>query len=289
MLGRLKGAAMPSLAERLCLLFILFTTASSIAFADLLTPADEVIETMMQAQGQDLTWLVRFYGNDSSAILHFSSTVNVGGRTFSFSVLPGATYQGMPFTMSTIGSGNSTNAWQWTTMASLGTHAWSTTGSGQYIDPPNFDAIDVFIIVPEPLLDQHSHVTYDQTASRTVSTETTSFTMHDPITGMDTVYQTSQRFDTHVLQGPDAGKWVWSDDSNKQVDGHTLKIDSEGFSPINGGAGSFTVVFAPETSSGLLSASGLAALLCLAIARSRVLTRERETATLNVNATRSHV
>jgi hypothetical protein len=261
-----KGAEMQSFAVRLSILFIVSTLIVPVAFGDLLAPADEIIETLMQAQGQELTWLVRFYGNDAGAVLHFSSIVDVGARTFSFSVLPGATYRGMPFTMSTTGAGNSSDAWQWTTMASLGAQAWMTTGSGQFIDPPHFESFfDLF--PPEPTLDQHSHVTYDQTASRTVSIETTTFTMHDPFTGMDTVYQTSERFDTHVLQGPDAGKWVWSDDTNKKVDGHTLKIDSDGFSPLNGGAGNFNVTFAPEPSSFLLGTSGLA-LFCFAMRRS---------------------
>jgi hypothetical protein len=241
------------------MLFVLFSTPLSIARADLLTPADEVVETLIQAQGLDLTWLVRAYGNDSTAVLHFSSTTDVAARTFSFTLLPGATYLGMPLMMSSIGSGNSASAWHWTTMATLGAQSYMTTGSGQYIDPPNTEAL-FDLILPDLDKDQHSDVTYDQTAARTVSVETTSFTMFDFGSGKDIVYQTTQRFDTYVLQGPDAGKWVWSDNTNNQVDGHALKMDSSGFSPLDGGAGSFTATFAPEPSTVVLFAVGLLAI-----------------------------
>ena len=240
-------------------LFVMVITPLSIARADLLTPPDEVVETLIQAQGLDLTWLVRAFGNDGSAVLHFSSATDVGARTFSFTLLPGATYLGMPFTMSTIGSGNSASAWQWTTTATLGANSWTTTGSGQFIDPPITDGL-FDLIVPDLDKDQHSAITYDQTAARTVSVETTSFTMHDLVSGMDTVYQTTQRFDSYMLQGPDAGKWVWSDNSSNQVDGHALKMDSSGFSPLDGGAGSFTVTFVPEPSASVPIAIGLSAL-----------------------------
>jgi len=234
--------------------------------ADFLTPADEAVEALMQAQGQDLTALVRFFGTDANAVLHFSSAVDANARTFSFLLLPGSTYLGMPFTMSTTGSGNSTDAWTWTTTSVLGSQTWTITATGQFVDPHSF--FDVFVDI-DPFKDQHSYVTYEQTASRTVSVETTTFTMHDIFTNVDTVYKTTQRFDTHVLQGPDAGKWVWGDVTADQVDGHTLNIHSDGFSPLDGGAGNFSVTFAPEPSTFLLSAASLALLVSLGFARSR--------------------
>jgi hypothetical protein len=44
------------------------------------------------------------------------------------------------------------------------------------------------------------------------------------------------------------------------VDGHALKIDSNGFSSLDRGAGSFTVTFVPEPSTTVLIAIGLPAL-----------------------------
>jgi len=252
---------------RWSVLLVLLNLLGPVAVADFLTPPDEAVEALMQAQGQDLTALVRFFGNDGNAVLHFSTTVDANARTFSFLLLPGSTYLGMPFTMSTTGSGNATDAWTWTTTSTLGTQTWTITATGQFVDPPSF--FDVFVDI-DPFKDQHSYVTFDQTASRTVSVETTTFTMHDIITNVDTVYKTTQRFDTHVLQGPDAGKWVWGDVTTDQIDGHTLHIQSNGFSPRDGGAGDFTATFVPEPSTFLLSVSSLVLLVSRGFARSRM-------------------
>jgi hypothetical protein len=260
----LKGVAMTRLVVRLSILsrwgslLILLNLLGPVAVADLLTPADEVVEALMQAQGQDLTALVRFFGNDGNAVLHFTSAVDVNARTFSFLLIPGSTYLGMPFSMSTTGSGNATDAWTWTTTSSLGTVTWTTTASGQFVDPPSY--FDIFVDI-DLTKDQHSFVTYEQTAGRTVSVETTTFTSHDLITNVDTVYKTTQRFDEHVLQGPDAGKWIWGDVTADQVDGHTLNIQSGGFSPLDGGAGSFTATFVPEPSTLMLTVTALAFLV----------------------------
>jgi len=239
---------------RLC---ALFGVTASLAFGSFLPPGDEVVEAMMEAQGQDLTSFVRFFGADPAADLKFTSAVDANARTFSYSLQPSTTFFGLPLSISSTGTGNNTDLWSWTTAATFGTQSFTMTGTYQFVDPPNFSDFINLIYVTK---DQHSEVTYDQTASRTVSIETTTFTMFDPITLMDVVYATAQRIDTHVLQGPDAGKWVWGDLTTTQIDGHALNIQSHGFSPLDGGAGTFDVTFTPEPMPVLLTALGLAAL-----------------------------
>jgi hypothetical protein len=101
-----------------------------------LSPFQEVIEVLMDAQGANATLIARSFGPDSNSVLSFTANVQVG-QSFSYSSTPGLTYLGQPLSVTTSGIFNtSTNAWEMTSSGSLGGTSLSGTGREFFDDAP---------------------------------------------------------------------------------------------------------------------------------------------------------
>jgi hypothetical protein len=209
----------------------------SAASGGVLAPADEVPEMMMQAQGSYAIFLATQYGTPPKILSYVSST-DIAGRSFSFALAAGSTYNGQSATLNASGAFNSiTGNWDFSAGGTVGAGNWSSSGVG--IDPAGdwmfrMDFPSTYLVV--------SDVTYTQTATRTVSQGT--FTVKDFTTGA--VVSTSQHTDTLILQGPGAGNWMWDDGLFHTIQGDR-RVDASGFTPIEGGIGSFTAaITVPE-------------------------------------------
>jgi hypothetical protein len=223
------------------------------AFSGTLPPEDEVPEMMMETQGLICIGLGVQYG--PSEDLHFTSNTDISNLAFNFALVSGSTYAGQPATITASGAFNSsTDLYDLAASGSVGGDNFSITGTGQ--DPMHFynfyqewdwDFLDDELII--------SNVTYDQTATRTVSQGT--FTVKSRLTGI--VKSTSTHYDTYVLQGDGAGTWEWNTTEASTPNGR-VKASSTGYAPVGGGAGQFiTSVTVPEPQVGLLIASLLLA------------------------------
>ncbi len=97
----------------------------------------EVTETMMAVQGNAGLFMGSVFGPDNSTTLQFSSQVDPVTRSFSFASLPGQTYLGQPFSLSSAGSYNSVlGKYLWTTDGQLGSQSWMETGTAQWVGDP---------------------------------------------------------------------------------------------------------------------------------------------------------
>jgi hypothetical protein len=100
---------------------------------------DEIIETMMEAEGTDTLFLGQVFGPDSSSGLHFTSNVNLSTGAFSYSLVSGQKYLGSAFSLTTTGTFNSAlGEFVWTTTTQLGSQHWSGSGSGTWSGDPTF-------------------------------------------------------------------------------------------------------------------------------------------------------
>jgi hypothetical protein len=127
-----------------------YTIATAVFIALVATPifatsvtSDEIIETMMEAEGADTLFLGQVFGPDSSSVLHFTSNVNLSTGAFSYSLVSGQTYLGSAFSLTTTGIFNSAlGEFVWTTTAQLGAQHWSGSGSGTWSGDPKFPYTD---------------------------------------------------------------------------------------------------------------------------------------------------
>jgi hypothetical protein len=229
----------------------------------------QATEVMMESQGLQAIFLGQYFGPDKTSPLSFASQVDPQGLSFQYSLTSGSAYQGMSASWTTMGDFNSTSGlWEWNTTASVGAINLSSTGSaGPFVggDPPYFD--NLFPII-DPLSPTTvvSDVTYTQTAIRTVSEGT--ITVSD---GFGNVISSGKHTDQLILQGPDAGNWMWDTGLITATLGKgDFMVAAEGFEPQpNGGAGIFTIsINAVPEPSALIMAS-IAGLVGLGVVRCR--------------------
>jgi hypothetical protein len=133
-------------------------------------------------------------------------------------------------------------------------------------DPDNFQLnVNLSPIPPAPKTTV-SNVTYTQTAARTVSEGTITVT-----DALGHVVSSGTHTDQLILQGPNAGMWMWDTDLiTPALDKGDFVVGIVGLTPQpGGGAGSFTLGInaVPEPSALLLA--GVASLLGLGVALAR--------------------
>jgi hypothetical protein len=132
-----------TLAATLSVLAVLFVFGFAHAELTIITP-----ETLMQAQTADVLALETYAGIDFSTELQSTYTLDTGNGSFSYSLVPGQTYLGQPFSLS--GSGTydaTTTTFSWADSGEFGSAAWSGSGQMQWTgdDPSSFTNISVTI------------------------------------------------------------------------------------------------------------------------------------------------
>ncbi len=247
-MGRTVATAIESLlAVRIRQGFLLCAIASSLVGvtpqtspAGFLSPAQFITEFLAEAQGEDAEIVQTLFGNDSSSPLHFTSNVDVATTTFSYSLVPGSTYQGLGMNLS--GSGvfdSGTNVWTLTSSGALGPTTWDSLGTDSIT---NLD------------LTSHSNRHYrrgleiqrrrDIEDDKDVNSSGVSFGR-----AWRTFDGVQQGNTWGILDNvpKDRAEWNWS----ASGDALAALIVTAGVSPTDGGAGTFTTVISsvPEPES----------------------------------------
>jgi hypothetical protein len=240
--------------------------------ARLLAGEIQATEVMMESEGLQAILLGQVLGGDDATTLSFTSQVDSQGSSFQYSVASGSTYQGLSLSWTTSGAFDTTSGlWSWTTTSSIGTFNLGSTGGGGPFtggDPPYFGQLNLDLPLPPlppPPKTVVSNVTYTQTASRTVSEGTITVYAAD-----NTVISSGTHFDQYILQGPDAGSWMWDTGLITAALGKgDFQVAAAGFTPAPaGGAGNFTLQInaVPEPSTIILASIaglvGLGVALC---------------------------
>jgi hypothetical protein len=262
-----------NIAMRFAVTVVLLLTACSLAVGN--SPrcaAGEILatEVMMESQGLQAIFIGQILRPDSSSTLSFTSQVDSQGQSFQYSIASGSTYLGMPVTWQTTGTFDSTTSvWSWTTTSTIGSLDLSSSGGGGPFSGPDPDGfhLNIEINLPSPgPKTTISNVTYTQTAARTVSEGT--------ITVMDAtgkVTSSGIHTDQLILQGPNAGMWMWDTNLITGALGQgDFVVGAAGFSPQpNGGAGTFTLGINAVPEPSAFALLGIAAAVGLSVAVSR--------------------
>ena len=238
---------------------VLLATFPNSGHATTLTPGEFINEFLMETQVENADAVFVQFGADSSSPLNFTSNVDLSKNSFSFQLVPGSTYLGMPMTLSGAGTFNAVlNTVILSASATLGATAWTTDGvdtitSGDvvYTSETNFKREGVKI--------------GDLTDACTV----------DEVKNTSDCFYTATDKDGGPIGAPFRGAdpWIKVDDPkggkdirwNENIDGSEFNfvINSTGITPLAGGAGSFTTVISPvpEPSAFFLLGSSLAGIL----------------------------
>jgi hypothetical protein len=213
----------------------------------------EVTEVLMDLQGAEATFIGRTFGADDSSPLSFTSNVDVANKRFTFTLQPGVTYLGRPITLTGVGAFNAvTGVYDLTTMGTLGSSSLDGTGTFS-VTGTGGKGSDRW-----PPTGPH-YVDYESVVDLT----------HAPISITEATFTIdgAPQFSIPVpdFYNPTVASWRW-DLPGVTVDNHTFAVAATGFSPKDGGVGSFTtrVLSTPEPASllpftcGILSLAGLA-------------------------------
>ena len=226
----------------------------------------QATEVMMESQGLQAILLGQYLGPDSASTLSFTSQVDSQGSSFQYSAASGSTYLGMALSWDTTGTfDSSTGLWAWTTTSSVGSLNLDLTGGGGPFaggDPPYFGDLDILLDIhlPKTVV---SDVTYAQTATRTVSEGT--ITVKDDL---GNVLSSGKHTDQLILQGPNAGMWMWDTGLLTGALGKgDFQVIANGLAPQpGGGAGAFTLTIASVPEPSTLTLAGIAGVVGLGIA-----------------------
>jgi hypothetical protein len=95
----------------------------------------ETTETLANASAIDSLFLGQVFGYDYGSTIQFSWSTTDSG-SFSYSVLSGQTYQGLPLSLSLDGSFDQMSTYTWTGAGQLGATSWTETGTGVWSGDP---------------------------------------------------------------------------------------------------------------------------------------------------------
>ncbi|MBS0196447.1 MAG: hypothetical protein JSR77_06795 [Planctomycetes bacterium] len=190
-----------------------------------LRPMVELMEVIMDAQGNDGTFIARAFGSDSASPINYMITTAPDAKSFEYSVAPGSRYMDDWLSISTQGVFNPlSGGWDITTSGQLGNETWSGSGTTIFgsafnpADDPEPQRSDFRIVLGPVVLDYHSVVQIIQTPNNSHSSGTFTFTVNDApvasVHGIDYVNDI-------------AGDWHWYINS-VTIGGRTFQVAANG-------------------------------------------------------------
>ena len=213
---------------------LLVTTIPALVRAGSVDPPTEL---MMADQEANTLILGFLFGADPHSPLNFTSNVDSTGLAFSYSLNPGSTYLGQPISLNSSGSSDSTGTnWTLSAQGMLGSTAWSTTGTATITLQGNGFKIGGTYKFGSNGGDFHLQSLSTANGSSTDSGFFTKNGQQVPSSGFastDKLVDGDWKLTTSIPIPPGLG----------------ITIESTGFSPPNGGTGSFTTTVVPEPSS----------------------------------------
>ena len=212
-----------------------------------------VTEALMGTQGGDASLIGMFLGADAGSPLRFSSVVDPTNFSFSFSLMPGSSYLGQPMTLSSSGTFDpNTGVLSAFSSGTLGTMSFAISDSESWMNTSNGI---------QGSGDQILSVGGDERGRRRVTHR------HDFPDGSSVESGHFVDEHGHRIPGsdfvnvpdedhPEEPDWDWGTRHGRG--GGPYSVFSTGFSPLDGGTGSFTTTISPvpEPSTLLLIGSG---------------------------------
>jgi hypothetical protein len=220
-----------------------------------LLPADAVTEVMMETQGADAVTIARLFGSDANSVLSYMSFVNVAAQSFSYAMNPGATYLGMPISLTGSWFLNTNDVWTLSSNGQVGSTTWTQTGTGTISGDPKGS----FTFFTGPL-DLEFTIDYATFPDATESVFSIALTL------LGVPVLSGNGYDRLDSTGIEIGNWNW----NLNPIGNQFRVDTRGHTPFpDGGAGIFTqqILPVPEPATWFLLAPLFAAILGLRLWR----------------------
>jgi hypothetical protein len=242
-LSSFRAVALPILAVLVAL------GAPAALWADGLTPFEQNVEMMMEAQGANGTLIARAWGIDVASPLSFTSSTNEADQSFTCSSLPGSTYLGESISVEVSGAYNEPlEIWELSSLIQRGDESCEGTGTAQFATrAETAEAEWAWPVVPghPMLLDYHLETTYG-IPGPTISIGLITSTVNHLETGR---YRCRDR-----LQAD--GTWKWQQKKRRGGRGDDFGVVSEGFVDPGTGDGFSTMVIGPSPADGDLNGDG---------------------------------
>jgi len=148
MMKHFNSAPKPLVLSLLALTLAVFTPSGVLASG--LPAWAQNTEVMMNAEGADMTTIGRYFGPDNSSPLSFTTSQDVAGGSFSYTLNSGSTYLGQPASLSGTGTFDSTNSdWVINSSGMIGSTSWSTVYTATVTGDPTITIAGV-ITIPGP-------------------------------------------------------------------------------------------------------------------------------------------
>lgn len=196
---------------------------------------------MMENQGENSVVIGKLFNADPSSQLSFASNVDLPALTFSFSLDPGSTYEGLPIALTGSGAFDaSTGLWDASSSGTLGSASWTVSGTYSVSGDVRLEVsnIDVFFpFKPFKIFDLHDVVVYDTKTGESGGTFHFTDAKGNRPPCNDLIKAGCNWYLNDTL-GKD-GKWTWTTTTD------TFRVDSSGDSPATGGTGSFSARISP--------------------------------------------
>lgn len=234
---------------RFVLRLALFAAYLGPMLAGTVSPFEQAVEALMDAQGANASLVGRAFGADQSAVLSFTSDVDALGTTFSYSLASGSRYQAQPITSEGTGALDPvTGLWTMSSSGSLGDATWTGAGSGSFTGDPSFSFRWDWVLISggtRGFLDYVSVGKLVVVNGGPESEELVTYTILGSPVGVSAGHD--------IIRLPD---WSWDLGGNINVG---ISVAAAGIQPAAGGAGFFTdrILPVPEASSLMMVISGV--------------------------------